>query len=63
MVLIEVREHGLTLSALTLYEELAAKYDLPFETDSLRSILKKSLLKSDAIQPNAAGYRVSAEDI
>lgn len=40
-----------------LYTELAAKLHVPIETTALRVIEADNALKSDAIHPNAAGYR------
>lgn len=63
VVLIGVPQPGIALAVPDFYEELAETYELPIEVDSLRSILMKPRLKSDRIHPNAAGYRVFAEDL
>lgn len=63
VVLIGVPKPGLLLSTDPLYEELAEELALPFEGEALAGILADNRLKSDAIHPNAAGYRQLAERI
>lgn len=61
VVLAGVPQIGLFLSPAPLYAELAEEYRLPYLEDTLSDILKDRNLKSDAIHPNAAGYRQLAE--
>ncbi|WP_210396851.1 arylesterase [Motiliproteus sediminis] len=61
VVLIGVPKLGLLLSPEPLYAELAEEMALPFEAEALSDILADNSLKSDAIHPNAAGYRALAE--
>ncbi len=61
VVLVGVPRPGLFLSPAPLYEELAERNDLPLLTEELSDILADRSLKSDAIHPNAAGYRRLAE--
>lgn len=44
-----------------LYEEVAAQFGLPYEGDVIPMVESDNGLKSDAIHPNAAGYRLIAE--
>jgi lysophospholipase L1-like esterase len=62
-ILIAVPSPDLTLKPPSLYVELAKEYNIPIENSSLPKILGKRALKSDYIHPNAAGYRVLAEDL
>ncbi len=57
VVLAGVPQLGLFLAPAPFYAELAEEYRLPYLEDSLSDILKDNRLKSDAIHPNAAGYR------
>ena len=43
-----------------LYRELAQQYQLPLEADIVAEVLSDRDTKSDAIHPNAAGYRQMA---
>lgn len=52
-----------SLSDAALYAELAAEENVPLVPDAFAEVLSKPELKSDAIHPNAAGYRVLAEAI
>ena len=61
VVLAGVPQIGLFLSPAPFYAELAKEYRLPYLDDTLSDILKDRSLKSDAIHPNAAGYRQLAE--
>ncbi len=61
VVLIGVPELGLLLSPPRFYAQLAREFDLPYEGQILAKILAQNALKSDAIHPNAAGYRLLAE--
>jgi len=57
VVLIGVPRPGLLLGTDPLYRELADELDLPLEDEALAQILADSRLKSDAVHPNALGYR------
>ena len=46
-----------------LYTELAEQLHVPIETEALRKIESDTALKSDAVHPNAAGYRQLAEAV
>ncbi|WP_033423323.1 arylesterase [Geopsychrobacter electrodiphilus] len=61
VVLAGVPQLGLFLSPAPFYAELAEEYRLPYLEDTLSDILKDRSLKSDAVHPNAAGYRQLAE--
>ncbi len=64
VVLIGVPNLGLILGrSAGFYEELAEKLDLPYDGEALPAILKQPNLKSDAIHPNAQGYRKLAEAV
>ena len=57
VVLAGVPQLGLFLAPAPFYAELAREYRLPYLEETLSDILKDNRLKSDAIHPNAAGYR------
>lgn len=63
VLLIAVPTPDLTLKPPALYEELSREFKLPLAGRSLPHILGKGALKSDHIHPNAAGYRMLAEDL
>lgn len=46
-----------------LYAELSKKFGAPLEADILGRIINDPALKSDALHPNAAGYRKLAEAV
>lgn len=60
VLLIAVPEPNIMLSAPALYQELAEEYKLNVDTQTMSDILSNRALKSDAIHPNAAGYRLLA---
>ncbi len=62
-VLIGVPKPALLTSAPEFYAELAAEFNIPYEGKIVTSVLYKSEYKSDAIHPNAEGYRKIAEAI
>lgn len=62
-VLIGVPKPALLTSAPEFYAELAAEFNIPYEGKIVTSVLYKSEYKSDAIHPNAHGYRKIAEAI
>jgi lysophospholipase L1-like esterase len=61
VVLVGVPKPGLFLTAAEIYGEIAAEAQIPIEAEALADILGDSALKSDAIHPNASGYRRLAE--
>jgi lysophospholipase L1-like esterase len=61
IVLLAVPQPGLWLKAAPFYQQLAEEYRIPCDTETLSAILGRRELKSDAIHPNAAGYRKLAE--
>ena len=61
VVLIGVPEKNLFAGAAPFYAELAAEYDLVYESDLLGSLLRTPGYKSDPIHLNARGYRAMAE--
>lgn len=64
LVLIAVPElKGLSVTPQPVYAELATEYDLPLAETVLADVLGKGRLRSDAIHPNARGYRLIAEDL
>ncbi len=64
VVLIGVPNLGLILGrSAGFYEELAEELEIPYDGEALPAILKQSNLKSDAIHPNANGYRKLAEAV
>jgi acyl-CoA thioesterase-1 len=63
VVLISVPKLGFGLEMPKFYEELAREFSIPSEGKTLKHILSKSSLKSDAIHPNAAGYTILAESV
>ena len=64
VVLIGVPNLGLILGrSAGFYEELAEELDLPYDGEALPAILIQPSLKSDAIHPNAQGYRKLAEAV
>jgi acyl-CoA thioesterase I len=60
-ILIGVPRPALLTSAPKFYEEIAKEFAIPYEGSVVTSVLYKSDLKSDAIHPNAHGYRKIAE--
>ncbi|TLM65590.1 MAG: arylesterase [Deltaproteobacteria bacterium] len=61
VVLVGVPEFGLFLEPPPFYGEIAERFDLPFEAEIVGDLLGDRAFKSDAIHPNAAGYRRMAE--
>lgn len=61
VVLIGVPQIGLFSDSHPLYKELARNLKLPIEDEILADVLHDRDLKSDAIHPNAQGYRELAE--
>ena len=63
VVLISVPKLGFGLEVPKLYGELAKEFAIPLEGKTLKQILSKGSLKSDAIHPNASGYTILAESV
>jgi acyl-CoA thioesterase I len=61
VVLVGVPQPALLSSAPQLYEELAREFGIPYDGKTVKSVLYSADMKSDAIHPNAKGYRVIAE--
>lgn len=61
VVLVGTPEPGLTISTPEFYEDVARQFKLPYEGGILTKVLRDSSLKSDAIHPNAQGYKLIAE--
>jgi acyl-CoA thioesterase-1 len=63
VLLVCVPQPGLLLRPAAFYGELAAEFEIPCEENLLPDILKNGSKKSDAIHPNAEGYRRLAEGL
>lgn len=64
VVLIGVPKPALLyLESVKIYRELAQELDIPLEENILSTIIKNGALKSDAVHPNATGYRQLAEAV
>ena len=63
VVLIGTPEKGLTVTPPGFYAEIAEQHGIPYEGSVIGQILRNSELKSDAIHPNAQGYRLIAERV
>jgi lysophospholipase L1-like esterase len=63
VVLVGVPKPALLTSAAAFYGELAKEYRIPYEGKILNHIMHQLDLRSDAIHPNAKGYRRMAEAI
>ena len=61
VVLIGTPEKGILLTPPEFYAEIAETYAIPYEGKIIGQVLRDSSLKSDAIHPNAQGYRLIAE--
>lgn len=57
LVLLAVPQPRLLLSDEPLYAELAEHYNIPLGGEIITRVLGNRSLKSDAVHPNAAGYR------
>ena len=63
VILVGVPRPGLLLSTSRLYKSAAADADVPYLGGTLADVLSDRTLKSDAVHPNAPGYRKLAEAI
>ena len=63
VILLAVPKPGLILSPPEFYQQIALGTDIPIEEDVISDILQYSANKSDAVHPNAKGYRILAEEI
>ena len=63
VLLIGVPALGLTVSTHPLYSQLAENLSTPLNDEIVETLLRDRSLKSDAIHPNAQGYRLMAEAI
>jgi acyl-CoA thioesterase I len=61
VLLIGTPEKGLLLTPPAFYAEIAGQMGIPYEGKVIGEILRNSELKSDAVHPNARGYRLIAE--
>ena len=61
VLLIGAPEPGFTVSPPAFYAGIAKQFTLPYEDAAIGEVLRDSSLKSDAVHPNARGYRVIAE--
>ena len=63
VILLAVPKPGLILSPPAFYQQIALGTDIPIEEDAISDILQYPANKSDAVHPNAKGYRILAEKI
>ena len=63
VVLVGVPRPALVTSAPPFYEEIAKEFGIPYEGKIVTDVLYQRDQKSDAIHPNAKGYRRMAEAI
>lgn len=63
VVLIGTPEPGFTVTPPAFYAEIAKELRVPYEGAVIGRVLKDGALKSDAVHPNAQGYRVIAEAV
>lgn len=63
VVLLAVPSPGILLSPASMYGTLAEATGTPIDEDALAEILQYPANKSDAIHPNAKGYRIMAERV
>lgn len=63
VVLIATPKPGLSISPPDFYAEIAKEFAIPFNDDTLKSILRDNDLKSDLIHPNAKGYAQVAQAV
>jgi len=63
VVMLSVPKPGVFLKPAPLYSQLAAKLRLPIANEIIADVESETSLKSDAIHPNATGYRLIAERV
>lgn len=63
VVLIGVPELKLNLNIPDFYQEIAKEYNVPVDSETLRTLLKNRQYKSDTIHLNQQGYYLLAEKI
>lgn len=63
VILVGVPAPGIMLTPPELYARLAGQFNLPYDSEILPYIYRRGSLKSDAIHPNAQGYRELAHAI
>jgi lysophospholipase L1-like esterase len=63
VILVGVPRLGFGLEVPTIYSRIAEQYMIPLQRDILLNLLSDKDMKSDAIHPNATGYRLMAEAI
>ncbi len=63
VILIATPKPGLSVSPPDFYAEVAKELAIPIERNSLHDVLTDNAKKSDLVHPNAAGYRVIAEQV
>jgi lysophospholipase L1-like esterase len=61
VILVGVPEFGIVLKPPKFYQETAERFGIPYEAEIISDLLGDRDYKSDAIHPNAAGYRRMAE--
>jgi acyl-CoA thioesterase-1 len=63
VMLVGVPKPALVTSAAPFYEDIAKEFNIPYEGKIVTDVLYQRDQKSDAIHPNAKGYRRMAEAI
>lgn len=63
VLLIGTPEPGFTLTPPAFYAEIAREFRIPYEDEAIGKTLRDGSLKSDAVHPNALGYRLIAERV
>lgn len=63
VLLVAVPKFGLMRTPPEFYEDIARKFNVPIERHVLEDIEGNDALKSDAVHPNAEGYRLMAQAI
>jgi lysophospholipase L1-like esterase len=63
VMLLSVPKPGVFLKPAPLYSQLAAELQLPVANEIIADVESETSLKSDAIHPNAEGYRLIAERV
>jgi lysophospholipase L1-like esterase len=63
VVLIATPKPGLSISPPDFYADIAKEMAIPFNDDSIKSVLRDNALKSDLVHPNATGYAQIAQAV